>query len=421
MLQKLKTKENDIYARNLKRIICETILTSIGAGFSVSTITIFWNSIGMNQTSIGFTQMMFTIVIFFLDIPMGYIADRFSRKVLNVLGDIGVAITFLFYALSKNMYMVVVSECLLGVFMAMTNGVDQGFIKYNCNQIDPTGELFKKINIKVHTARYIALFVVVLIGGFIAKFSLRLTVGISYLPYFIGGIVAIGIKDLDKKVEAKHSNPLKDMALNIRSILKDSKVKSYLISYILGKEITHAQIWVFTPLLISVGVPIEIVSMGWIVNHAMQIVGSKVSEKTVHRKTSNKFAVPIIIEIAWMLIIVCFTNIVTVWLFALNGFVHGLIEGSLVTDLQESTKDEVQTSVLSIASTGARLLYIPLVYIINYLGNIKLQLALVGVIIFFLPISIIVYIGLKKVENSEKNMYINYYSTNDTENATEEV
>lgn len=166
----------------------------------------------------------------------------------------------------------------------------------------------------------------------------------------------------------------------------------------LGKEITHSQIWVFTPLLMMCGVPIEIVSMGWALNYIMQIIGSKVSEKMIDKKASQKFAIPVFIELAWMLILIVNTNIVTVWLFALNGFVHGMIEGNMATSLQESSKDEIQTSVMSIASTGARLLYIPLVYVVNYLGGIKLQLALVGVCTLFFPICFITYIKLRDLE-----------------------
>ncbi len=102
MLQKNEYINQKIYKHNLERIVFETILTSIGAGFSVATITIFWNSIGMNQTAIGFVQMAFTIVICCLDIPMGYIADRFNRKALNVIGDFGVAIVFILYAFAQN-------------------------------------------------------------------------------------------------------------------------------------------------------------------------------------------------------------------------------------------------------------------------------------------------------------------------------
>ena len=142
-------KEYSDYQKNLNLTIIETILTSIGVGFSVPIINLFWNSIGMNQTDIGFTQMIFTIVIVCLDIPMGYLADRFNRKILNIIGDIGVSLTFIYYAFARNMYMAILAECLLGVFMAMTNGVDQSFIKYNADKIDSSGNLFKKIKKKL--------------------------------------------------------------------------------------------------------------------------------------------------------------------------------------------------------------------------------------------------------------------------------
>lgn len=390
------------YKINLVKIILETILTSIGAGFSVATITIFWNSIGMNQTDIGFVQMAFTIAICCLDIPMGYLADRFNRKALNIIGDIGVAVAFGIYAFSQNMYMAIVSEILLGIFLAMTNGVDQSFIKNNCNKIDESGNLFKKINIKIYTAKYIALLIVTVLGGIIAKYNIRLSIAVSLIPYLLGGIIAFGIHDYNENIEAKHDNPIKDMMNSIKEIIKEKKTKTLLISYILGKEITHSQIWVFTPLLILVGVPIEMVSIGWILNYLLQIIGSKISEKMIRIDVSKKFAIPILIEFLWMIILIFNTNIITVWLFALNGFVHGLIEGNLITALQESAEDKIQTSLMSITSTGARILYIPLVYIINYMGNIKLEYALVGVCAIFLPMSIITYIKLKKLESNNK-------------------
>lgn len=387
------------YQRNLKLIALETVLTSIGAGFSVSTITIFWNSIGMNQTAIGLVQMIFTIVLISLDIPMGYIADRFNRKLLNIIGDIGVAVTFVFYAFAQNVYMTLVAECMLGIFMAMTNGVDQCFLKFNANKIDPSGDLFKSLNAKMQTIRNIAIFVVVFIGGIIAKFNLRLPIALSFIPYFIGGLIAFKIKDFDKKAQCKFKNPIKDMVMNIKEIIKTPKVKSYLCTYILGKELTHAQIWIFTPLLIVVGVPIQIVSLGWILNSIMQILGSKIAEKMTRLKVSTSFAIPLLIEIVWISILVINANIITVWLFALNGLVHGLANGILVTPLQQVIKDEIQTSVMSIASTGARLLYIPLVYFINYLGNIKLQWGLLGVLIVFVPIGLLLYRQLRKLES----------------------
>ena len=390
---------DSVYKKNLNLVIVETILTSIGAGFCVPIITIFWNSIGMNQVHIGIVQMAFTIVIFALDIPMGYIADRFDRKILNIIGDLGAGLTFIFYSFSQNMLMCIIAESLLGIFLAMTNGVDQSFIKYNCDKIDSTGGLFKKLNVKVHTARYIVLLLVTVIGGFIAKFfSMRVCIFASFLPYCIGGILACFIKDENAKIKSEHKNIFKSMFKSLKKILEKKDTRAFLYSYILGNEITHSQIWVFTPLLVLCGVPVEIVSIGWAVNYVMQVIGSKISEKMIGLKTSKKFIIPIAIEFTWMIIIVVNTNIFTVWLFAFNGFVHGLISGNLMTSLQESVSNEVQTSIVSVASTGARLLYIPLVYVINALGDIKLQYALVGVCVIFMPVCLFVYHRLKRIE-----------------------
>ena len=391
-------KEYSDYQKNLNLTIIETILTSIGVGFSVPIINLFWNSIGMNQTEIGFTQMKFTKEIVCLDIPMGYLADRFNRKILNIIGDIGVSLTFIYYAFARNMYMAILAECLLGVFMAMTNGVDQSFIKYNADKIDSSGNLFKKINTKIYTMRYASSFIVMLIGGFISKYSLRLTIIMSFFPYIIGGIVAFFIKDYADKSERKHKNVLKDMIISTKEIMKTKETKTYILAYIVGKELTHPHIWIFTPLLIMVGVPIEIVSIGWILSEIFKIIGAKIAEKICNIKTSVKFAMSVVITFLWMLVLIINTNIFTVWIFVLNGLICGVSLANLITPLQETVKEEYQTSVISIASTGARLFYIPLVYIINYLGNIKPQLALVGMIVIFTPISLYIYNELKKCE-----------------------
>ena len=389
------------YKKNLNIIIAENVLTSIGIGFSAAIITVFWNSIGMNQADIGFVQMIYTIVVLSFDIPMSYIADRFNRKILNIIGDIGVAFVFIMYSLSNSMFMVIVSESLLAIFTASTNGVDNSFIKYNCDRLDSSGNLLKKVNAKVNTLRCIALLITVVLGGFISKYSLRLTIGISFLPYFIGGILAFKIKDFNEKFEMENKNPLKNMASYIRQIMENKKTRLYLITYILGKEITHTQVFLFTPLLLMCGVPIELVSIGWVLNQFMQIIGSKIAEKTTYLKTSQKFAIPILIEATWIIILIVKTNIITVWLFALNGLVHGIVQGSLITPLQQSAKLEVQTGVMSVASTGAKLLYMPLIYFINYLANFKLIYGLIGVISIFMPLCIIAFLRVIKLEKEQ--------------------
>ena len=188
-------------------------------------------------------------------------------------------------------------------------------------------------------------------------------------------------------------------SMAIKDLISNKKTLTYLFVYVSANEITHSQIWVFTPLLLLVGVPIEIVSLGWVLNFAMQTIGGKLSEKLVHLDVSKMYAIPMIIEFTWMIIIIVHVNIVTVWLFAFNGLVHGLARANLGTVLQNSAKDEVQTSVMSLASTFCRILYIPLVAVVNYFGNIQFVYALICVCVVFIPFFLINMIMLKKIKN----------------------
>ena len=397
-----RTKRNSaFYKKNLRRVLAETILTSIGAGFCIPVMTIFYESIGMNQTDIGITQMGFTIIVCFLDIPMGYVADRFNRKTLNIIGDFGVALSFFVYSLAQNMYMCLLAETLLAIFSAMTNGVDQAFLKYNCYELDESGELFKKLNAKAFTARYVALLVSTILGSLIAKYSIRASILAAFFPYLAGGIISFTIVDTGEKAKGETRNLFIDMLKTLKKILSKKTTRTLLYSNILGNEITHPQVWVFTPLLLFCGVPIEIVSSGWVLYYIMQTLGGKLSERMVGLKYSKKFIIPMAIEISWMIVLIVHTNIVTIWLFALNGLVHGLISGHSMSALQESVEDEYQTSLVSVASTCKRLMYIPLVYFINYLGDIKLQYSLVGMCVIFIPLCTIVYFMLKRFEKSE--------------------
>ena len=393
-------EENKLYKRNLRLVKMETVLTSISAGFSVPIITLFWNSIGMNQAAIGFVQMIFTISILFLDIPMGYIADRFNRKVINILGDFGCAMAFAFYAIAQNMYMAIIAECLLGLFLAMTNGVDYALMKYNCDKIDKSGKLFKKDISQVEKYKFIAVIVAMVIGMFVSKYSLRLTIGISFIPYIIGGIIAMFITNIGERSKVVHNNPLKDMWHNVKGIMKTKKVKWYVIAYMLAKEITHPVIWVFTPLMILVGIPAHIVAIGWIFNYIFATIGTHIAGKTTHFKFSTKFALPMLACIGWMSILIIDVNIVTIWLFAFNGLAHGITNASIIPSIQAEVKDEFQATIVSIASTAARLFYVPLVCFLNFIANDKPQMALIGNLVIFLPLGLITYMKLKKMENN---------------------
>ena len=93
-------------------------------------MTPFFNSIGLNQQQIALSQMTCTAVAMILNIPMGWIADRFSRKWANVLGDLICATSLAIYSTVDSFAGIVACEALFGFACALSQGVDSTLLKH---------------------------------------------------------------------------------------------------------------------------------------------------------------------------------------------------------------------------------------------------------------------------------------------------
>ena len=104
-------KNNPI--RNMRLVILESAVT---AGIlAVPIMTPFYLSIGLNQEQIAMSQMAFTVVAMLLNLPLGWVADRFSRKWANVIGDSLVALALLLYSTAQGFWFCVLCEIICGV------------------------------------------------------------------------------------------------------------------------------------------------------------------------------------------------------------------------------------------------------------------------------------------------------------------
>ena len=211
-----KSKEHKVLKsarRNLNLVMAESAIT---AGLlAMSVITPFFNSIGLNNQQISEVQIYFTVVVILLNVPMGYIADRLSRKWANIIGDFGHAIIFLAYSQVASFAGAVICECICGITSALSDGVDQSLIKHFTGKISQiTGESETKL-LKTNTARLEILkqacnLIFLMLGGPIGAISLRLAIALSAANYFVGGVISIFVVDDSEKLKPEQKNPLKD-------------------------------------------------------------------------------------------------------------------------------------------------------------------------------------------------------------------
>ena len=394
------TKTN--YRRTLNIILAESILTYSGIFLCIPIMTVFWNGIGMNQFMIGVSQMVCAATLFLFDIPMGYFADRFSRKALNVIGDIGITAAFVFYALARNFWMIVAAEILCGLFMAMSGGVDRAFLKIYSDKIDDSGELFKKKTAQLAVWQIVSMCLAIVIGMFISKYDIRLTIFAVALPYLAATILALRIKDIGEKIEAKHKNHFRDMIVNFSYVMKNNEIKWLVYSYAIGFEVTHPIIWALTPLLVLVGVPVWLAGIGWLLWYGLAPLGTLLAKKTMHWKTSTQIFVPLMIVTLASLPVIILPNLTTIWLFPLSGIAFGIVNIYIMPKIQQKTQEKHQTTVVSIASSSARLIYIPIVLITNYFGNTAPQYILLATVLIFAPLTLLAHVKLREFERGRK-------------------
>jgi len=385
---------------SLKLIQVEIIIT--GALISMPIMVPFYNSIGMDQGQIGLSQTIFTLALLMLNIPTGWIADRFSRKICNAAGDLGAVIALLMYSQASCFFDVVVAEILFGVAMAFSQGADSALTKAHADLLDKNGKrgLFHRVNTTNAIWRPIAQIIALTIGGIIGPANYSLAIAVSGAPYLVGFVLSLIIREEGERLVSQHKNPLRDMwRVVCETVIPNAKLRWLIVAFAAGGSITHVMIWALTPLMIAAGLPMQVVGIGWVLNAAATTLGAMLAKRYALRLAKwQRFAIPAVIVIFAMAIMSINLSVYTIWLYATLGATYGWYAGVLIAMLQNEIPSSNQSTAISIAGTFSQLIYAPLVWFISWAGNIDIRYSLIATIAIFAPIMFITARKLKKLE-----------------------
>ena len=397
--------------RNMMLVKAEMVVTF--ALLSQPIMTPFFKSLGLSQSEIALTQMAFTLVLMALNIPLGYVADRFGRKQANVVGDLLCAFALLGYAYTHSFWQIVACETLFGIGVAFSQGVDSTLLRHFCQKEDAVNvkELFEKQFSRVTVVCEIYSFILILLGGPIGAISFRLAIRLSSIPLFIGAVLSMMVEDdspklqvARKEVDSEQEEKLgafKQMRNILEEELANPQLRLRIMAHVVVRECTHGIIWVFTPLMMLVGVPLSVVSVGWALNDVMSILGASVAHKYATRMRDWQiYAAPIVAVMIANVAMFTSLNILTVWLYGLFGMTRGWVSATSMPRLKSYIENEAaQTTVESFARVCSQFLYVVTVYVINWAADIELKYALFATVVIFLPLAFPVIIALKR-ENS---------------------
>lgn len=376
------------------------ILTSTMAAMTI--MVPFYYSIGMNQAQIGLSQALFTIPLLALNVPTGWLADRFNRKYCNAIGDAIAAGGLLYYAFAQNLFDVIVAECIMGIGLALTQGVDGALLRAYTQALGFSDAGLQKQTASINSLRPIAQIVALLVGGYVGSYEPRLAILLSVVPYAAGAILSLFLKEAGERLVSKHRNPFRDMVwLVTDSVGYNPRLRWLIIAHAVGREITHPMIWAFTPLLLLAGVAAPIVAVGWVLNSLAVALGARLAKRWALTLTEwQRFLLPILVVCVALAIMTIHLSLATIWLYASMGLAQGWMSAVTTPMIQVHTADDRQATVLSVAGSAAQLLYIPLVVGINAIGVIDIRFTMIATILIFLPFALLTAKKIARYEQS---------------------
>ena len=233
-----------------------------GLGFSGVIFILFLQANGLNYFQIMLLEAWFALMVLISLIPVGVVADLWSRKNILLIGTITGVMGSIIYAISSSFVYFLIAEAFIGISMAITSGTTTSFI-YESLKCATLQDMSKKVF--SHGTFYFTLGGIIAppIGSFVASaYSLRMPLYLSIIPSVINFFLVLM---LEEPIRIK--GILKETFFeNIKDAVKFI-VKNDLLRFILSINIVIALIfWMgemyYQPYMQNVG--IKIVLFGFI-------------------------------------------------------------------------------------------------------------------------------------------------------------
>lgn len=391
---------------NRMLVMIESILT---AGIiSVPFMTILYESeIGLTHEQIALTQAAFTVVAMLLNVPLGWVADRFSRKTANIVGDLLCLIGLLLYARAQSMLDCIACETIFGVGIAFSQGVDSSLLQHFADKQDPSHghKLFKDSYGLMSSLCQLICFVYYIVGFTIGDMNVRDIITISSIPFVFAVIAGLFIHDDSEKLEKTDESPFKSMKKIAKSSLKNPEINIRIAAYIVAREITHGIIWCFTPLMKSVGIDGKWIVLGWAANSLMAYLGTKLARKFNAKLPEWVcFILPVTIVALAAFAMSYKLTAATLGLYVFFGAAQGWTSVTMMPNIKTHVHKQQRVTVESFAKMCSQGYYVIAVWVIGWAADIELRYAALATILLFAPFAIPIVLRLKHQEESEKTV-----------------
>jgi MFS family permease len=341
--------------RNIGKIYALEALQ--GAIFLIPVLIPFYRQFGLSLTQIYLLEAIFSTEVLILEIPTGYLSDRWGRRNTLIAATAFFLLGWAWYGAGFSFTHFLIGELLMGVGSSLSSGTTEAITYDSLLELEETDRYRHVAGLKSFSM-FLAEAAASILGGVIAFWSLRFPAWLTFAMAICGFIIAMTLVEphRHKLQGTEHLRHLWRICTN--TLLHNVPLRSIIALHAIVSAMTLSLFWLTQPYQIAVGLPLAFFG---ITHAAIVTIGALAARKT--HAISHVIGDRMFLVLIALTVISCYFalgGIVALWgiaFFFLGRIAWGFLS-PLTSDLvNRMTDSDVRATVLSIRALSGRILF----------------------------------------------------------------
>lgn len=328
-----------------------------GGLIAIPIIVYFLQDAGLSLKEVFLLEAAFSLVIVILEIPTGYLSDRWGRKHTLIAGSFFLFLGFFIFTMSRTFEGFLVGEILMAIGRSLDSG-SMDALAYDSLLAEGKADNYRKIRGEISFWRFSAEAVGSLLGGALALIGLRTALWATLIPFGIGFLVTLTLTEpaRHKLIGTGHWKALWNITTH--TLIRSIPMRSIVLISGLLMTLGYCLFWLTQPYQQDIGLPLYLYG----ITHAVFVIGHAISARQIFVVTRRFDDRKILLTISCTLILCYFALGIHQAYAMLVFFLLGRIAWGALTPvtsdmLNRLASSDVRATVLSIQALFARLLF----------------------------------------------------------------
>ena len=257
----------------------------VNALFFLPVVMLFYNYKGLSMGDFFLIQGIFSLAVFVLEIPTGYIGDLFSRKHTLIIGNFIWIAGYLIWIFGKGFWAVLSGELIFAVTLSLISGTVEAYL-YDLLKKRHKEEKFHQKYAKMEMLGNLMLTISTLTGAFIYQFlGPSIPLWGSIICLIVSTIILILLPDVpeSKRIVAKDKSKWQDILDISKYALRHSELKWLMLFPAVYGMLTLVLMWGLQSVMLFRELPIFMFSVVMGANAFLRTFWSGVSGKILEK------------------------------------------------------------------------------------------------------------------------------------------